>query len=296
MMKNECYIVRDLLPTYIDKLCSLESTEFVDQHIATCDQCALIAKQMHAEFDIEEKLDVTAIMEQKKPLKKLSQFFNAQRGYTAFLRAAFWISLIITVGFFIHALSVLIDINDDRKVARSVDQEKQEVMEKSFEVLSTNLDETALQRIFQDYSDHLQHLAVFSTDNISDFTLISEGIAHPYSIDISRLQEGPTNAYPINYSQAELVIAEGGTITDLIIPNDYDIGTVAMANEEWILQFEYKEAYTDTIEKAHQSKYYGPSNWIIFQLPLILLVITLFILGNWIFQKRITKPVNNMLD
>ena len=295
-MKNECYIVRDLLPTYIDKLCSLESAEFVDQHIATCDKCAQIAKQMRAEFDIDENVDITANMEQKKPLKKLAHFFNAQRGYTAFLRAAFWISLIVTVGFFIYSLSVLNDINDERKVAQSVEQEKQEVMEKSFEALSTNLDETALQKIFQEYSDHLQHLAVFSTDHINDFTLISEGITHPYSIDFSRLKEGPSNAYPINYSQAELVVGDGGTVTDLIIPNDYDIGTVAMANEEWIIQFEYKEAYFDTVERAHQSKYYGPSNWIIFQLPLILLVITLFILGNWIFQKRITKPVNNMLD
>ncbi|MBD7945790.1 zf-HC2 domain-containing protein [Psychrobacillus sp. FSL K6-2684] len=295
-MKNECYIVRDLLPTYIDKLCSLESAEFVDQHIATCDKCTQIAKQMRAEFDIDENVDITANMEQKKPLKKLANFFNAQRGYTAFLRAAFWISLIVTVGFFIYSLSVLNDINDERKVARSVEQEKQEVMEQSFEVLSTNLDETALQKIFQEYSDHLQHLAVFSTDHINDFTLIREGITHPYSIDFSRLKEGPSNAYPINYSQAELVVGDGGTVTELIIPNDYDIGTVAMANEEWIIQFEYKEAYFDTVERAHQSKYYGPSNWIIFQLPLILLVITSFILGNWIFQKRITKPVNNMLD
>ncbi|MGE7979606.1 zf-HC2 domain-containing protein [Psychrobacillus sp. NPDC093200] len=295
-MKNECYIVCDLLPTYIDKLCSLESAEFVDQHIATCDKCAQIAKQMRAEFDIDENVDITANMEQKKPLKKLAHFFNAQRGYTAFLRAAFWISLIVTVGFFIYSLSVLNDINDERKVARSVEQEKQEVMEKSFEALSTNLDETALQKIFQEYSDHLQHLAVFSTDHINDFTLIREGITHPYSIDFSRLKEGPSNAYPINYSQAELVVGEGGTVTELIIPTDYDIGTVAMANEKWILQFEYREAYFDTVERAHQSKYYGPSNWIIFQLPLILLVITLFILGNWIFQKRITKPVNNMLD
>ena len=39
-MKNECYIVRDLLPSYMDQLCSEESARFIEQHIAACEQCA----------------------------------------------------------------------------------------------------------------------------------------------------------------------------------------------------------------------------------------------------------------
>ena len=62
------------------------------------------------------------------------------------------------------------------------------------------------------------------------------------------LQEGPTTIFPIDYSQAILVIGENGKITETIIPNDYDIGTVAMANGQWIVQYEYQESYLETIE------------------------------------------------
>lgn len=68
-------------------------------------------------------------------------------------------------------------------------------MEKTFAVLSTqaNIDERALQAVFQEYSGQLEHLAVFSTENINDVT---------------HLQEDPTYTFPIDYSQAILVIGE----------------------------------------------------------------------------------------
>ena len=57
-----------------------------------------------------------------------------------------------------------------------------------------------------------------------------------------------------------------------------------------------KENYLETIENAHQIKYYAPSNWIVFQLPIVFLIITVFIFENWLFQKRITKTVKNILN
>lgn len=85
-------------------------------------------------------------------------------------------------------------------------------------------------------------------------------------------------------------------MTETIIPNDYDIGTVAMANDQWIVQYEYKESYLETIENAHQIQHYAPSNWTVFQLPIVFFIVTTFILGGWLIQKRITKPVENILD
>jgi hypothetical protein len=180
---------------------------------------------------------------------------------------------------------VLSELNDEREKAQVIEQQKQDIMEKTFSVLSTpaNIDEIALQAIFQEYSGQLEYLAVFSTENIDED-------------DVIFLQEGPKNFFPIDYSQAELVIGENGKITETIIPNDYDIGTVAMANDQWIVQYEYQESYLETIENAHQIKHYAPSNWTVFQLPIVFIIITAFILGGWLIQKRITKPVENILD
>ena len=69
-----------------------------------------------------------------------------------------------------------------------------------------------------------------------------------------------------------------------------------MANDQWIVLFEYQQAYLETVETAHKIKHYAPSNWTVFQLPIVFIIITMFILGNWLFLKRITKPVKNMLN
>ena len=39
MIKNECDIVKDLLPNYIEGILSDNSKEFVDKHIKTCKYC-----------------------------------------------------------------------------------------------------------------------------------------------------------------------------------------------------------------------------------------------------------------
>jgi len=282
-MKNECYIVRDLLPSYIDHLCSEESSRFVEQHITTCQQCTEYLNQMRGEFDIQEQPEVSNRIEQKKPFQKVSHFLNAQKSFTKLIGISFWVGLIVTVGFFIYSLSILSDLDDGREEMQVIEQHKQDIMEKTFGVLSTldNIDGIALQSIFKEYGGELEHLAVFSTENIDDVT---------------RLKEGPTNIFPIDYSKAVLVVGENGKIMETIIPNDYDIGTVAMANDQWIVQYEYQDSYLGTIENAHQIKHYAPSNLTVFQLPIVFIIITTFILGGWIIQKRITKPVKNILE
>ena len=38
-MKKECNIVKDLLPLYLDDVCSNESKELVLNHLKNCDEC-----------------------------------------------------------------------------------------------------------------------------------------------------------------------------------------------------------------------------------------------------------------
>jgi predicted anti-sigma-YlaC factor YlaD len=62
-MKNECYIVGDLLPYYIDQLCSKESSRFIEQHIAICEKCAEFLNQMCVEFDIQEQPEILCLID-----------------------------------------------------------------------------------------------------------------------------------------------------------------------------------------------------------------------------------------
>ncbi|KIR03568.1 hypothetical protein P261_02383 [Lachnospiraceae bacterium TWA4] len=75
-MENECKIVGDLLPLYLENMLSEETMEFVKQHLKSCKQCSDEFEQMkvgvknHTIEENEGKKDVQALMTVKKKLRK----------------------------------------------------------------------------------------------------------------------------------------------------------------------------------------------------------------------------------
>ena len=45
----KCKIICDLLPMYIDEVCSDETKEVVEEHLETCSECRREYEQMKAE-------------------------------------------------------------------------------------------------------------------------------------------------------------------------------------------------------------------------------------------------------
>ncbi len=39
MSKRECDIIKDLLPSYVDEICSVASKEWIEEHLADCEEC-----------------------------------------------------------------------------------------------------------------------------------------------------------------------------------------------------------------------------------------------------------------
>ena len=70
-MKNkECDIIKDLLPSYVDNLCSEASKEWIEAHLAECEECRATAKAlMTTEFSVK-KLDFAQVDATKKVKKK----------------------------------------------------------------------------------------------------------------------------------------------------------------------------------------------------------------------------------
>ncbi|MGN0395223.1 MAG: zf-HC2 domain-containing protein [Coprococcus sp.] len=52
MKKNECYIVQDLLPIYIDHVCSKQTAEFVECHLQSCENCKKIHEEMSSDVSL----------------------------------------------------------------------------------------------------------------------------------------------------------------------------------------------------------------------------------------------------
>lgn len=94
-----CNIVKDLIPSYIDGLCSEDSKVFVEEHIKTCPECKAVFDSMtdgmnvelsagssvnNANSDNEISIDEKAIMQKvNQKLKK-----DAQRKVTKYVIAA----------------------------------------------------------------------------------------------------------------------------------------------------------------------------------------------------------------
>lgn len=51
---RDCKIVQDLLPNYIENLTDEVTNEYIEDHIATCPECARVLKDMDGEIKLEQ--------------------------------------------------------------------------------------------------------------------------------------------------------------------------------------------------------------------------------------------------
>ena len=70
-MNRQCEIVQDLLPLYVDDICSPASREMIAEHLSTCAECAGMLKSLK-NTEIETEL----ITEKNDVLKKQSKVFK----------------------------------------------------------------------------------------------------------------------------------------------------------------------------------------------------------------------------
>ncbi len=90
-MKNECNIIRDLLPLYAEDMVSEDSKEFVEEHLAKCESCK-------KELEEIKNTERTQIFEAEKPLKTLKNKLLRKRILTVLLTVLITVALsIITI-------------------------------------------------------------------------------------------------------------------------------------------------------------------------------------------------------
>lgn len=63
-MNKECEIVRDILPLYVDDVCSASSREIIDEHLKTCPDCAAYLEDIRAsEAESELKSEKSLVIQ-----------------------------------------------------------------------------------------------------------------------------------------------------------------------------------------------------------------------------------------
>ena len=69
-MKTNCKVIEDLLPLYIDEVCSDESKRLVEEHLRECDACSAKLNAQEAEITVDkEKIEQN--LRAKDPFKKI---------------------------------------------------------------------------------------------------------------------------------------------------------------------------------------------------------------------------------
>ena len=290
-MNNKCHIVRDLLPSYIDDLCSKESRQFIEEHVASCHTCRDVLHTMEHDVDVSDGIEQMKRLEAKKPFKKVAAFFNTQRRLTKYILITALISLGLGICFLANSMVKQNEYKNEVNKLEMVDHEKEVIMKDVFHVLGassevTKQEEEQLLKVFEKYKEKLHLLAVFPTADVEDW--VKEN---------SSVKKEPTTIYPIEYNKAVAVIGNEGVIgqNKQIFPSQYDLGTVVMANSKWVIQYEYKSSYEKTVERHHQFKYYGPSVWNFFQLPILLFAIFSVLLIVWLFLKKHNNHIKDVM-
>lgn len=100
MNKNECKIIEDLLPSYIDNVLSDESHQFVKNHLNFCANCT------EKLLGMKEDLNTTSNMDQDKEINYLKKF-NFKKNLIIF------ISIIITLSLCISSIFIPIPVKID---------------------------------------------------------------------------------------------------------------------------------------------------------------------------------------
>ena len=91
MKKNEeCEIVRDLLPSYLEKLTNEKTNEFIEKHIAECEECKKVLEKMNEKV----ALDIVQNKKEADYLKKAKRRQMLKNSITSII-------LFITVSAFI---------------------------------------------------------------------------------------------------------------------------------------------------------------------------------------------------
>ena len=98
-MKNECGIIKDLLPLYAENIASDDTVEFVEEHLKTCEDCRKEYERVKEREPIEPK----ELQTDTAPLLKLRRKMRAKKIQTVAVTAFTVVALLVSIFAFLNA-------------------------------------------------------------------------------------------------------------------------------------------------------------------------------------------------
>jgi hypothetical protein len=99
-MKNECSIVRDILPLYVENMVSAETGEFIKEHLNSCSECSAELEAMKAEPTPIKLESGTFDAEVEKSMKLTRKKMRKKAYRVAGIIAAVFVAVCVLLHFF----------------------------------------------------------------------------------------------------------------------------------------------------------------------------------------------------
>ena len=102
----KCEIIKDLLPLYIENLCSTESRIEVESHLEQCEECQQEYSQLHKDYISKANIQTTEVFLEEKALFEKSKQEIKESFVNKVIKKFF--TVIFTLGLFINVAMVII--------------------------------------------------------------------------------------------------------------------------------------------------------------------------------------------
>lgn len=109
MIKVDCDVIKDLLPSYIDKISSNATNELVKEHLSKCQNCQRTLKKMDCDLTIEKQENQNNQIDYLKKFKKNKAISIL---FTVFVTIDIIIFLLISFHVVGNKLEFKLNIND----------------------------------------------------------------------------------------------------------------------------------------------------------------------------------------
>ena len=91
-MKNECSIIQDILPLYVEEMASDDTVSFVREHLKDCPRCRAELEKLQKPVEVQLKPDINAT-----PLKRLKKALLMKKLQTILCTVAILLALMLAV-------------------------------------------------------------------------------------------------------------------------------------------------------------------------------------------------------
>ncbi len=253
MSKVNCSLIKDLLPLYIDELCSSESAEIIKNHLDACSECAKEYDQLTEQPQINVVNDPSAEL-----IKGVGNMFKKDKKKAILKTVSVFLAVLVIFGIFaflkVPLMIYRIEFEKGSYSGISANCEVWKTGDTSKTNYSNSYFDLYIDKTLGEYKETKNELVyVLDFGKGKNIVIYDENQGMPIpSLDEHKQYFNQSLKYPIVYSFAKKGIENYGYSTDVAIPYNYK-----MLNDFLVSQPPETKFFCSFEDYTKQCAYYG---------------------------------------